>query len=52
MPEEFRIATVVGIGLLVVAAILLFHYTQKLNQARIAIARELTPQGVQDGVAA
>ena len=39
LPDPFRVATVVGIGLLVLGAVCLFHYTQLLNRKRIAIAR-------------
>jgi hypothetical protein len=48
LPERFRIATVAGIVLLVIAALCLFHYSQKLNQARIAIARHVLDQPIQD----
>ena len=39
LPEAFRVLTVIAIGLLASAAVLLFHYTQKLNLTRLRLAQ-------------
>jgi len=38
LPELFRVLTVIAIGLLALAAVLLFYYTQKLNGKRLELA--------------
>ena len=39
LPEAFRVLTVIAIGLLASAAVLLFVYTQKLNLRRLQLAQ-------------
>lgn len=38
LPEAFRVLTVIAVGLLTLAAVLLFRYTQKLNDTRQKLA--------------
>jgi hypothetical protein len=39
LPEAFRVLTVIAVGLLALAAVLLFRYTQKLNLKRLELAK-------------
>lgn len=39
LPEAFRVLTVIAVGLLSLAAVILFYYTQKLNHTRLTLAQ-------------